>query len=182
MADYKYVFWGERTPIEAEKLKSMSESIQHSKDIADAAPRGVLYWLEKTADFDLAGKTVGSSNIVSNISFNFTVEANRIIRFHYHCAGVSGDTVANTSGRLKLRLLIDGAEKTVRELDLERNYFRSIDGIDYVTDQLTAGQHSVAIHAVKVVGATGSNMKLRAGTFNPMQFWIEDMGETIAQI
>lgn len=176
MADYSYVFWGERTPILAEKLYQMSENDQHNKDLADSAAQGIIAWMESSADHTFTGGN-GNVQTINSFSITKTFDGSRMFKAHFHCPTISGDT--DTNARIYVHLELDGTNFAQRQMSIEKNYLRSFADLEGIFT-VGAGSHTIKVTGAKYSGGSAATPKLEADALAPMQFWIEDIGSYVS--
>jgi len=175
MAEYNYVYWGAKTPITDVKLLQMSENDQYNYDVSTSAAQGIIGWMETESDFVMTG-AIDVDQIVNSFTMTKTISVDRMLKLHYHASVMQGS--ATSSSRVQVKIKIDGSMVGSRELDVEKNYKRSIDDVECIVG-VGAGSHTFTVEARRVSG-TGTP-SLSAHTDQPMQFWIEDIGSFVAK-
>jgi hypothetical protein len=170
MSNYKFVQWNDSTPLDHQRLYTMSENDQYLYDLVSKSADGLLYTNTLTSN-----KSIATSTTVFPTAGSFYVRENRVIKATFAICGVYTAATDANWNRFRFDFVFSPSFSGTQILDMHlRNAGAGTGFPCLVTEMygLEKGYHTVNIQCT--VTSVGTNTAyIEAGS----SIFIEDLGE-----
>jgi hypothetical protein len=170
MSNYKFVQWNDSTPLDHQRLYTMSENDQYLYDLASNSAKGLLYTDTLTSNKSLSG----TSGSIFSTSGSFYVEENRVIKATFVICGIFSAVSDASWNRFRFFFSVSGSNPT-QNIWIHQRDSGAATGVPSLTAELydlDKGYHT--INVTYNVSAAGTNTAyIEAGS----SLFVEDLGQ-----